>query len=228
MNLTVIIPVFNEEKTIRLLVKEVLGSPFTSEIIAVDDGSTDKSYEILESIQKESPGKIKVLKHSKNLGKGHAIRTALEESSGDLILIQDADLEYSPSEYGSLIKPFEDPNVQVVYGSRNIHENPRSYNSFYWGGVLLTSVANFLYGSKITDESTCYKVFKAELLKGLDLECEGFEFCPEVTAKVLKKKIKILEVPVTYNPRSKTEGKKIKWSDGLLAVWFLIKYKFKN
>lgn len=226
MTLSVIIPVYNEEKTLAAIVREVLDSPYANEIILVDDGSADNTYKVMESLAAQEPTKIKVFRHNKNSGKGMAIRTALEYVTCELVLIQDADLEYSPSQYGELIKPFDDPNVRVVYGSRNLSENPRSTNSFYLGGIFLSKLTNLLYGSKITDESTCYKVFRTPLLISMELECTGFEFCPEVTAKILKRKIEIIEVPIRYNPRSKSEGKKIKWSDGAVAIWTLIKYKF--
>lgn len=228
LKLSVIIPVYNEDATLETLVQEVLASPYTFEIVMVDDGSSDSSYKVMQSLAAENPDKIKIYRHQKNSGKGAAIRTALGNVSGELVIIQDADLEYSPAEYGNLIKPFGDSRVMVVYGSRNLIKNPRSANSFYLGGIFLSKLTNLLYGSKITDESTCYKVFRTSLLKELKLETSGFDFCPEVTAKILKRKINIVEIPIKYSPRSKTEGKKIKWSDGAIAIWTLIKYKFKG
>ena len=154
------------------------------------------------------------------------MRTGLAQVSGELVLVQDADLEYDPADYAALLEPFADPAVEVVYGSRNLRRNPRSSFSFYWGGRLLSWVANRLFGSHITDEATGYKVIKTGLLRALDLETDGFEFCPEVTAKLLQRGVKIHEVPISYHPRSWEEGKKIKWSDGLVAIWTLIKYRF--
>lgn len=229
MKLSVIVPVFNEEKTIRALLEEVLDVPEAAEIIVINDGSTDGTGTILSSFAMEHVKRVKILKHGSNRGKGAAIRTALAEVTGDLVIIQDADLEYSPSEYVKLIEPFlNDGNTQVVYGSRNLVKNPRSYNSFYLGGVFLSKLTNFLYGSRITDESTCYKVFRTKLIKGMGLQCEGFEFCPEVTAKTLRRNIQILEVPISYRPRLKSEGKKINWVDGVKAIWWLIKFRFKK
>lgn len=228
LKLSVIIPVYNEEATLETLTLEVLASPHSYEIVMVDDGSSDSSYKVMQTLAERYPDRIKIFRHEKNSGKGAAIRTALGNVSGELVIIQDADLEYSPAEYGNLIKPFEDNNVMVVYGSRNLIKNPRSANSFYLGGIFLSKLTNLLYGSKITDESTCYKVFRTSLLKELKLETSGFDFCPEVTAKILKRKIPIVEIPIRYSPRSKTEGKKIKWSDGAIAIWTLIKYKFKG
>ncbi|MDQ3019600.1 MAG: glycosyltransferase family 2 protein [Bacteroidota bacterium] len=226
MKLSVIIPFYNEERTIKDLVVKVISTGLVHEIICVDDGSEDKSFEVINELVNQHLKLIKIIRLKKNSGKGLAIRNALQEVTGDIVLIQDADLEYDPTQYSKLLIPFEDKKVKVVYGSRNLLKNPKSTNSFYWGGVLLSKITNALYGSSITDESTGFKLFRTELIKDLELKCERFEFCPEVTAKVLKRKIKIVEVPVSYNPRSLDEGKKIKWSDGVIAIRTLIKYRF--
>lgn len=228
MKLSIIIPVFNEEKTIEALIKKVeaISLPIEKEIIVVDDGSSDNTKEILLKLRNQFNFIFK--EHKENRGKGAAIKTGLQETSGDIILIQDADLEYDPNDYQKLIEPFLNQKAEVVYGSRQLGKNKRGSWSFYWGGRVLTLVANLLYGLKITDESTGYKVFKREIIENLDLESEGFEFCPEVTAKIGKRGIKIYEVPISYQPRSKKEGKKIRWKDGLKALWVLIKYKFKK
>lgn len=228
MKLTVIIPYYNEEKTIGTLVRKVISTGLADEIILSDDGSTDNSAEIALSLKNEFPDTVRLTGGKVNKGKGSAIRIALEVSSGDIILIQDADLEYDPSQYPALLKPFDDPEVIIVYGSRNLLGNPHSSFTFYIGGVFLSKLINFLYGSNITDESTCLKVFRSDTLKSFDLECDGFEFCPEVTSKALKKKINILEVPVKYDPRSKSEGKKIKWTDGVTAIYTILKFRFRN
>jgi glycosyltransferase involved in cell wall biosynthesis len=227
MKLSIIIPVYNEEKTILEIlskIDEVKISP-EKEIIIVDDGSKDKTREILSRINGRSKNK-KIIFHDKNYGKGHAILTGLKHASGQIILIQDADLEYDPNDYSKLIAPIINKKAKVVYGSRNLRDNKRSAISFYLGGRFLSFLANLLYGTKITDEATCYKVFRADIIKNIDLKCEKFEFCPEVTAKVAKKGINILEVPISYYPRGKKQGKKIKWKDGIEAIWALIKYRF--
>ncbi|MCB0724212.1 MAG: glycosyltransferase family 2 protein [Ignavibacteriae bacterium] len=227
MNLSVIIPVYNEEKYLEEIIARVANTKLVYEIICVDDGSTDQSKNLLKSLSEDRNIPLKVLTHPQNRGKGAAIKTGLSIASGDLVLIQDADLEYNPKDYEALIKPFNEKCVHVVYGSRNLIRNPKSSLAFYYGGRLLSILTNIIYGSKITDESTCYKVFKTELLRDLNLENEGFDFCPEVTAKILKQKIKIHEVPISYSPRSRNEGKKIRWYDGIIAIWTLLKYRIR-
>ena len=162
----------------------------------------------------------------KNKGKGTAIRTGLANVTGDIVIIQDADLEYDPNDYPKLVEPILTGKANVVYGSRILGKSRKSYWSFYMGGRFLSFLANLLYNAKITDEPTCYKVFRADMIKNINLKCRRFEFCPEVTAKVRKKGYKIYEVPIHYEPRSLKEGKKINWKDGLEAIWTLIKYKF--
>ena len=228
MKLSVIVPVYNEAMTIAQVIERVLKvelGDIEKEIIVVNDGSTDGTDAILDSLVIRRPNPLKIVHHEQNRGKGAAIRTALEHVTGDVVITQDADLEYDPQEYPVLLAPFEDPAVQVVYGSRNLRWNPRSSWSFYWGGRLLSWTANLLYGSHITDEPTGYKAFRADLLRSLDLQSDGFEFCPEVTGKVLRRGIEIHEVPISYRPRSFDEGKKINWRDGLRAIWTLLKYR---
>lgn len=225
MKLSIIIPCYNEKKTILEILNRVKNVKLDvkKEIIIVDDFSNDGTRDILKKLDDQ---KIKIVYHSKNMGKGHAIRTGLKHAKGEIIIIQDADLEYNPKDYSSLIKPIMDGRAQVVYGSRNLRKNKRSYFSFYLGGILLSRLANILYGTKITDESTGYKVFRSEIIKNMDLRCERFEFCPEISAKIAKKGIKIHEVPISYNPRKKRDGKKIGRRDGAMAIWTLIKYRF--
>ena len=207
--------------------RRVRAVPVEKEIILVDDGSGDGSEKILQGLEGDKD--IKILRHSINRGKGAAIITGLQEAEGDVTLIQDADLEYDPAEYPQLLAPFErDSEVQVVYGSRILRKNARSSFLFYWGGRALSLITNLFYGSSVTDEPTGYKVFSTKLLKQLNLESTGFEFCPEVTAKLLLRKIPICEVPISYSPRSWEEGKKIHWTDGLRAIWVLLKYRLRG
>lgn len=219
-------PVFNEEKTLKEIISKVSEIDFVNEIVCVNDGSTDESGMILDKISRELQGKIFVIHHKHNTGKGAAVISGLEKINGEFVIIQDADLEYDPSQYGLMLKLFENKEVKVVYGSRNINKNPKSSFAFYWGGIFLSVLTNVLYGSNISDESTCYKMFRTDFLKELNLKSKGFDFCPEVTAKVLKRKVKIYEVPISYTPRLHNEGKKIRWHDGLKAIWTLVKFRF--
>lgn len=228
MKLSVIVPVYNEATTVAQVIERVLKvelGDVEKEIIVVNDGSTDGTGVVLDTLVARRANPLKIVHHEQNRGKGAAIRTALEHVTGDVVITQDADLEYDPQEYPALLAPFEDPAVQVVYGSRNLYGNPRSSWSFYWGGRLVSWIANLLYGSHITDEPTGYKVLRADLLRSLDLQSDGFEFCPEVTGKILRRGIEIHEVPISYRPRSFDEGKKINWHDGLRAIWTLLKYR---
>ena len=224
MKLTVIIPVYNEKDTIETLLARVdqVRLPVEKEIIIVNDGSTDGTGDILKKTKIKN---VLVLSHGANQGKGAAVKTGLHRASGDIILIQDGDLEYDPGDYPDLVQPILDKKTRVVYGSRIMGHNKASYFRYYWGGRLLSLLANLIYGIRITDEPTCYKVFDAGLLKGLELRCKGFEFCPEVTAKVSRLGESIFEVPIAYMPRSIQEGKKIRWVDGLIAIWVLFKYR---
>lgn len=224
MKLSVIIPVYNERATIAEIIRRVLAVRLPKELIIVDDGSTDGTRELLRQIP---PEVATVLFHKRNQGKGVAIRTGLECVTGEIVIIQDADLEYDPNDYPALVRPIAEGGAQVVYGSRTARpENRYSHLRFYLGGRLLSGIANLLYGTNITDEPCCYKLFRRDLLKELHLECRGFEFCPEVTAKVARRGILIHEVPIRYSPRTVTQGKKITWKDGLYAIWILLKYRF--
>ena len=226
MKVSVIIPVYNEVSTIGQILKKVTDLAVDKEIIIVDDGSTDGTREFLKGLKIDN---ARIIYHDKNIGKGQAIKTALPFVTGNIVIIQDADLEYDPSEYCKLIKPIERDKAKVVYGSRILGKkfHPVSFQNFifYLGGKTLSMLTNFLYGSNITDEPTCYKVFKTDILKSLNLRCKGFEFCPEVTAKILRQGIKIHEVPIHCTPRTVQEGKKIRLKDWFIAVWVLIKYK---
>ncbi len=227
--LSIIIPAYNEEKTIQQLLAKVDAVDLTKykttmEIIIVDDGSKDKTVEKIRELKKP----YTIIQQEKNQGKGAAIRKGIEHATGDIILIQDADLEYDPNDYGKLIEPIITNKAKVVYGSRRLQKTNVQYSglSFYLGGHTMTFLTNLLYNTAITDEPTCYKVFAAEVIKNIPLQCKRFEFCPEITAKVLKRGIPIYEVPISYYPRSVKEGKKIRWKDGLEGIWTLIKYKF--
>jgi dolichol-phosphate mannosyltransferase len=228
MKLSIVIPAYNEEKTLLKVLEKVkkvdLGS-IEKEIIIVDDASKDNTAEIIRKL----PKSIKRAFHAKNQGKGAAVRDGIEKATGDIVIIQDADLEYDPEDYKKVIKPIVDGKAEVVYGSRALNKNNRySYVSFMLGGKLVTFMTNLLFFSRLTDEPTCYKTFKASVIKKIKIEHNRFEWEPEVTAKILKKGIKILEVPISYIPRTKKQGKKINWKDGILAIWTLFKYRFKN
>jgi glycosyltransferase involved in cell wall biosynthesis len=228
MKLSVIIPVYNEAATLEEIIDRVRATGLVYEIIVVDDGSSDDSLAILERLRNGDHPPLTILHHGQNRGKGAAMRSGLEAVTGDFVLVQDADLEYDPADYPVLLTPFDDPSTEVVYGSRNLKRNARSSAIFYWGGRLLSWVTNLLYGANITDEATGYKIIKTVLFRDMDLETDGFEFCPEVTAKLLRRGVSIREVPISYQPRSWDEGKKIQWYDGVIAIWTLIKYRFKD
>ena len=224
--LSIIIPAYNEEVTVLELLKRVKNSNIKhikKEIILIDDGSTDATHDLVADRYPD----IKLIRHEQNKGKGYAIRTGLKVATGDIILIQDADLEYDPDDYWELIKPILELRSSVVYGSRRLmNQTQYSGISFYMGGIFLTWFANLLFPRlNITDEPTCMKVFHRSVFDDIKLECTRFEFCPEVTAKLANKKYFIYEVPIKYYPRSKTEGKKINWRDGIEAVWTLIKLR---
>ena len=227
MNLSIIIPSYNEGKTLPQVIEKINSAQIKSsyEIIIVDDGSRDNTRQILKKYQKVK--KIKIIVNRQNLGKGSSIIKALAKSTGDIILIQDADLEYDPNDIPKLLEPFKKSTVQVVYGSRILGKNVVSHWTFYIGGRLLTLLTNLLYRTNITDEPTGYKVFRSEIIRSLKLQSKGFEFCPEITAKIAKRGIKIEEVPISYQPRKISE-KKIRWYDGLKAIYYLIKYRISD
>jgi glycosyltransferase involved in cell wall biosynthesis len=225
MKFSVIIPVYNEAKTIEEIIHRVQATGLVDEILAIDDGSTDGSRELLERLNLE--GKIKVVHHDHNQGKGKAVRTGIQNASGDLMLIQDADLEYDPREYPNLLRPIEEGIADVVYGSRFLGAGRRPV--LFWNMVankLLTLVTNILYNNILTDMETGYKLFRREVVQNMPLHAHGFEFEPEFTAKILKRKARIYEVPITFNPRDYSEGKKIKMKDAFIAMWTLFKYRF--
>ncbi|MGH7731686.1 MAG: glycosyltransferase family 2 protein [Candidatus Eiseniibacteriota bacterium] len=225
--LSVLVPVYNERATLEALLLRVLAVPVDKEVVVVDDGSRDGTREVLAELATRLP--IRALVHERNRGKGAAIRTALAEARGEVVIIQDADLEYDPEDYPLLIAPIVRGETNVVYGSRYLsHENPLPLTHFKVAVLLLNAMANLLYGTRLTDEATCYKVFRASLLKSLPLRCERFEFCPEVTARVAKRGERILEVPIRYHYRTRAQGKKIGWRDGFEAIWTLLRYRFSD
>ena len=232
--LSIIIPSYNEEKTIAIVLEKLIAVDLPhntrKEIIVVDDGSKDNTKKEVEKIIEKYPEVvIKYVLQEKNQGKGMAIRRGIEEVMGDFVVIQDADLEYEPEDFCLMLPFLQKGEYEVVYGSRfQNRRNRHSYQSFYWGGRLVSFVTNLLYRQNLTDEPTCYKMFTTRLLKSIPLKCTGFEFCPEVTAKVSKLGHWILEVPIHYYPRSVEEGKKIKWTDGVEALLVLLKYRFSN
>lgn len=220
--LSVIIPVYNEEKTISEILKRVRAQHFEKEILVVDDGSTDGTKSLL-SREKD----ILLLGHSQNQGKGAAIQTALKKISGDFVLIQDADLEYDPKDYSTLLEPLIDGRADVVYGSRFLGGPHRVL--FFWhycANKFFTLLTNLLYNINLTDMGSCYKAFRAEILKTIPLKSRGFGFEPEVTAKVCKRKLRIYETPISYSGRTYSEGKKITWRDAGVYLACLIHYRF--
>jgi glycosyltransferase involved in cell wall biosynthesis len=228
MKISIIIPVYNEKDTLLKIIKKIKEVPIEKEIIIVDDFSKDGTRELLKKIKDKE---IRIYFHERNYGKGHAIRTGIKYVTGDVVIIQDADLEYDPQDYPKLIAPIIKGKFKVVYGTRFPKDKPRPSilkNHFFLANTLLTLASNLLYSANITDEPTCYKVFKSDVLKSINLRCERFEFCPEITAKVRKKGLIIHEVPIAYYPRSVEEGKKINWKDGFQAMWTLIKYRFSD
>jgi glycosyltransferase involved in cell wall biosynthesis len=225
MMFSVIIPVFNESKTINEIVNRVRATGLVDEILAIDDGSTDGSREILDELAAD--GKLKVIHHERNQGKGAAVRTGIEHASGDLIIIQDADLEYDPREYPNMLQPIQEGIADIVYGSRFLGAGRRPV--LFWNMVankILTLVTNILYNNILTDMETGYKLFRRQVVIDIPLHAHGFEFEPEFTAKILKRKARIYEVPITFNPRDYSDGKKIRMKDAFIALWSLIKYRF--
>ncbi len=247
MKLSVVIPVHNEKSTVLELIQRVEAVGVEKEIIVVDDKSNDGTTELLRTKLKESPDRRMVFLKT-NHGKGFAIRAALRRVTGDVVIIQDADLEYDPNDYKKLLELFESRNASVVYGSRFMHLKTLAYvrewlasrlaareclvGHVYFANFLCIKLLNFmvllLFGKKITDEATCYKAFKTEVFRKIRLKCTRFEFCPEVTAKVLKAGYDIIEVPISYKPRKTEHGKKINWKDGVAAMVTLLRYRFSD
>ncbi|MCB9110816.1 MAG: glycosyltransferase family 2 protein [Anaerolineales bacterium] len=225
MKLSVIIPVYNEVESIETILKRVQDTKLANEILIVDDGSKDGTRDILKKLDGKKG--VRVILHEKNQGKGAAVRTGMTSATGDVLLIQDADLEYDPRDYPDLLKPIEEGVADVVYGSRFLGRARRV--TMFWhqlANQLLTLITNILYNTILTDMETGYKVFRREVMSGMTIRANSFNFEPEFTAKILKRKYRIFEVPITFNPREYSQGKKIKMHDAFEAVWALLKYRF--
>ena len=228
MKLSVVMPVMNEVNTIEEIFKRVMAVPLEKEILIVDDGSTDGTREKLKKLEASSGGSLKVFYHEKNRGKGAALRTGFKEATGDVILTQDADLEYDPSEYSELIGPILRGVADVVYGSRLSAAKPQRVYLFWhkMGNNFLTFLTGLLYNTTLTDMETGYKVFRREVIEKMNLRSNDFAIEPELTAKVFKLKCRVYEIPISYYGRTYAEGKKIHWTDGFKALWTLLKYRF--
>lgn len=226
MEISVLVPVYNERDTILEVIRRVMEQPFEKELIIVDDCSTDGTRELLQ--QAQLPPNVRVLYHEKNMGKGAGIRTALAAASKNVIIIQDADLEYNPSDFAVVLRPILDEVADVVYGSRFLGIHRSFMLHHYLGNKFLTIFTNVLYNNMLTDMETGYKAFRAEVLKGVKIRSDRFDFEPEITAKVLKRGYRIYEVPIYYAGRDYAEGKKITWRDGFAAIWALLRFRFMD
>jgi glycosyltransferase involved in cell wall biosynthesis len=225
--LSVIVPVFNERNTVAEIVRRMrsVDLPVEREIVIVDDGSDDGTRDVLTQLGDST---VRVVKHPVNRGKGAAIRTGLEHATGDVVLVQDADLEYDPEDWPKLLAPVLKGRARVVYGSRFTGER-RNMLFLHWvGNRFLSLVTNILYNSTLSDMETCYKLFERNVLDGIQLRAERFDFEPEFTAKILRRGVRIYEVPISYAGREPHEGKKITWRDGVTALWTLVKYRFSK
>src|SRR6266498_1624012 len=225
MNLSVVIPVFNEVENIEEIIKRVQFTKLAKEIIVVDDGSQDGTRDVLQTL--DGKKKVRVILHERNRGKGAAVVTGMNAAKGDILLIQDADLEYDPRDYPILIQPIIEGVADVVYGSRFLGGPHRV--TMFWHMIanrILTFMTNILYNTILSDMETGYKVFRCDVIQGMVIRAKGFDFEPEFTAKVLKRNYRIFEVPISFNPRDYSQGKKIKLKDAFEAVWTLLKYRF--
>jgi glycosyltransferase involved in cell wall biosynthesis len=226
-SLTVLIPVYNERATVAEIIRRIraVEIPLTLQVIVVDDGSSDGSDKVLQALEDST---VRVIRHTHNQGKGAAIRTGMEAMTGDLLLIQDADLEYDPDDWPRLLEPILKGKARVVYGSRFTGERKNMLPLHWFGNRMLSLVTNILYSSTLSDMETCYKLFDAEVLKGITLVSDRFEFEPEITAKVMRRGFRIYEVPISYAGREANEGKKITWRDGFTALAALVRFRFSK
>ena len=229
MKLSVVMPVYNERATLRAVVERVLATSLEIELLCVDDGSKDGSREILAQLQVEHP-RLRVYLQPHNMGKGAALRRGIQEATGDFVIIQDADLEYDPSEYPTLLEPLLQGKADVVYGSRFLGAGPHRV-LYFWhsvGNSILTLISNCLTNINLSDMETCYKVFRREIIQSIPIEENRFGFEPEITVKIAKRRLRIYEVGISYWGRTYEEGKKIGWKDGVRALWCLLKYSIKE
>jgi glycosyltransferase involved in cell wall biosynthesis len=229
VKLSVVMPIYNERATVRTVVERVLAVPLEIELLCVDDGSIDGSREILQELASAIP-KVRVFFQPQNMGKGAALRRGIQEATGNFVIIQDADLEYDPAEYPSLLGPLLDGKADVVYGSRFLGGGPHRV-LYFWlsvGNWLLTLLSNCLTNINLSDMETCYKVFRREIIQSIPIEEDRFGFEPEITVKVAKRRLRIYEVGISYQGRTYEEGKKIGWKDGVRALWCLLKYSVKG
>ena len=229
MTLSVVIPVYNERATLRTIVSRVLAVPIQIELVCVDDGSNDGSREVLAELAACYP-QMKLLFQPRNIGKGAALRRGIQEATGDYVVVQDADLEYDPSEYSILLEPLVQGKADVVYGSRFMGGRPHRV-LYFWhsvGNWVLTLFSNCVTNLNLTDMETCYKIFRREVIQSIPLEENRFGFEPEITVKVAKRRLRVYEVGISYSGRTYEEGKKIGWKDGVRAIWCLVKYSLKK
>ncbi len=228
MELSIVMPVYNEEDTVEEIVGRVLAEEHEKQLIIVDDGSTDATPEIVRRLAEQHPGAISLVIRTENRGKGAAVRTGLKRVTGDVVIIQDADLEYDPADYEVLLDPIEEGIADVVYGSRFLGVHRVLFFWHYLGNRFLTFLTNVLYNVNLTDMETCYKAIRTSLLEEITLRSNRFDIEPEITAKVLKRGARLYEVPIKYAGRTYSEGKKLGWRDGLQAIWTLLKYRFTD
>ena len=225
MKISVVIPVYNERATLRQVIERVLAAPYDLELLCVDDGSTDGSGDVLAELGQQHP-QVRAFMQPRNMGKGAALRRGIQEATGDFVIIQDADLEYDPADYGALLDPLVQGKADVVYGSRFLGGRPHRV-LYFWhsiGNRVLTLISNCLTDINLTDMETCYKAFRREVIQSIKLEEDRFGFEPEITVKVAKRRLRIFEVGISYWGRTYEEGKKIGWKDGFRALWCLLKY----